>query len=125
MKTLLILALGAFFAVMPQGMKRPTPDDWKVISDKTENGIRNIVATPSPMVCSKVINIKVAVPSNEIQSVVYTGGCNGNLQAVDRLLKGMSVAEAVSRLDGIDCAGRGTSCTDQLARILKHCFNIK
>lgn len=124
MKTLLVLALSAFFAVSPQSFHRPGPDDWRVLSDKTEGGVRHIIATPSPMVCSKQIDIKVAVPSNVIQSVVYTGGCNGNLQAVNRLLKGMTVQEAVSRLDGIDCGGRGTSCTDQLARVLKHCFKL-
>lgn len=124
MKTLLVLALCAFFAVSPQSLHRPGPDDWKVLSDKTENGVRQIVATPSPMVCSKQIDIKVAVPSNVIQSVVYKGGCNGNLQAVNKLLQGMTVQDAVKRLDGIDCAGRGTSCTDQLARVLKHCFKL-
>ena len=49
----------------------------------------------------------------------FIGGCSGNTQGVSRLIEGMDVDEAIRRIDGIDCGGRGTSCPDQLARALK------
>ena len=49
----------------------------------------------------------------------FVGGCSGNTQGVARLIEGMDVDEAIKRIDGIDCAGRGTSCPDQLAKALK------
>ena len=49
----------------------------------------------------------------------FLGGCSGNTQGVAALVEGMDVNEAIKRMDGIDCAGRGTSCPDQLAKALK------
>ena len=46
-------------------------------------------------------------------------GCMGNTQGVARLVEGMDVNEAISRMKGIDCNGRGTSCPDQLAKALE------
>ena len=53
-----------------------------------------------------------------IEKVSFMGGCNGNTQGVAALVKGMSAEEAISRMKGIDCNGRGTSCPDQLAKAL-------
>ncbi|MDR0553728.1 MAG: TIGR03905 family TSCPD domain-containing protein [Treponema sp.] len=50
-----------------------------------------------------------------VHEVVFTNGCNGNLKALSRLVEGMRVEELVSRLKGIECGGRKTSCADQLA----------
>ena len=47
------------------------------------------------------------------------GGCNGNLQGISALVKGMKAEEAITRLKGINCGGRGTSCPDQFARGLE------
>jgi uncharacterized protein (TIGR03905 family) len=68
-------------------------------------------------VCSREINIEVE--GNIIKEVKFTGGCNGNTQGVAALVKGMEVDEAISRLEGINCGGRGTSCPDQLTKALK------
>ena len=68
-------------------------------------------------VCSRAIEI--AVENGVIESVRFNGGCAGNTQGVAALIKGMRVEEAIARLDGIDCRGRGTSCPDQLARALR------
>ena len=68
-------------------------------------------------VCSKMINIEVN--DGIIDSVQFLGGCNGNTQGVSALVKGMKVEEAIKRLEGISCNGRGTSCPDQLAKALK------
>ena len=68
-------------------------------------------------VCSRAIEI--SVENGVIESVRFNGGCAGNTQGVAALIKSMRVEEAIARLDGIDCRGRGTSCPDQLARALR------
>lgn len=68
-------------------------------------------------VCSSMITLDVE--DNKIKSCAFVGGCNGNLQGISSLVKGMDVDEAIAKLEGIDCAGRGTSCPDQLAKALK------
>ena len=63
--------------------------------------------------------IYLEVENGIIQSVEFVGGCHGNTQGVAALVKGMEVEDAISRLEGIDCRGRGTSCPDQLAKALR------
>ncbi len=64
-------------------------------------------------VCSRKIMIEIE--NGIIKDCEFTGGCNGNTQGVASLVKGMYAKDAVKRLRGIDCNGRGTSCPDQLA----------
>jgi uncharacterized protein (TIGR03905 family) len=47
------------------------------------------------------------------------GGCAGNTVGVCQLVKGMDAKDAISRLKGIDCRGRGTSCPDQLSMAIE------
>ena len=68
-------------------------------------------------VCSKEINIEL--DGDVIKSVRFTGGCSGNTQGVAALVAGMKVSDAISRLEGIRCGIRETSCPDQLAKALK------
>ena len=68
-------------------------------------------------VCSRAIEIEVE--DDVILRVKYIGGCHGNTQGVAALIRGMRVEDAIERLSGIDCRGRGTSCPDQLARALR------
>ena len=68
-------------------------------------------------VCSR--NMEIDVEGDVIQSVLVEGGCSGNLQGICSLLKGMTVEEAVARMEGIRCGGKPTSCPDQLAQALK------
>ena len=68
-------------------------------------------------VCSRLMHIEAE--DGVIKSVEVVGGCNGNLQGITRLVEGMEVQEAISRLEGINCGGKGTSCPDQLAQALK------
>lgn len=68
-------------------------------------------------VCSSVIDIELK--DGVIDSVVFTGGCNGNLQGIGALVKGMKPEEAISRLKGIRCGFKSTSCPDQLAKALE------
>ena len=94
-----------------------TVNDYKIVSDEVVDGVRYVTATPSAKVCSKQIDIEIK--DGIIQKVVYTRGCEGNAKGIGALIKDMSVEEAIKRLDGITCGKRGTSCPDQLARILK------
>lgn len=64
-------------------------------------------------VCSRLMEIEVE--DNKIASVSVTGGCDGNLKGISSLLKGMDVDEAISRMQGIRCGGKATSCPDQLS----------
>lgn len=68
-------------------------------------------------VCSR--NITIEVTDGIIDSVKFMGGCSGNTQGVAALVKGMKVEDVISRLKGINCNGKGTSCPDQLAIALK------
>ena len=67
--------------------------------------------------CSSAINLEVE--GDIIKSVSFTGGCNGNLQGISRLVEGMKVEDAISRLKGIRCGFKNTSCPYQLARALE------
>ena len=55
-----------------------------------------------------------------VKSVKFTGGCHGNHQGIAKLVEGMEVEEVISRLEGIRCGYRSTSCPDQLAAALKN-----
>ena len=68
-------------------------------------------------VCSREYLIEVE--DGVIQSVQIVGGCHGNLQGISSLLKGMKVVDAISRMEGIRCGMRSTSCPDQIAKALK------
>lgn len=68
-------------------------------------------------VCSK--RMEIDVENGVIQAVRVQGGCSGNLQGICSLLKGMTVEEAIARMDGIRCGFKPTSCPDQLAQALK------
>lgn len=72
-------------------------------------------------VCSKLMDIEVE--DGKIESVKVTGGCSGNLQGISSLLKGMDVDEAISRMEGIRCGFKSTSCPDQIAQALKQYKN--
>lgn len=64
-------------------------------------------------VCSA--RIEFDLDGGLVRNVRFTNGCSGNTQGVSRLVEGMDANEAVKRLKGINCNGRGTSCPDQLA----------
>ena len=68
-------------------------------------------------VCSRKMIIEVE--NGIVTDVKVVGGCNGNLQGISSLVKGMKVDDVIKRLDGIKCGMKGTSCPDQLAQALK------
>ena len=72
-------------------------------------------------VCSSEIHFEVT--EGKIEKVEFVRGCPGNTMGVAALIQGMQVEEAISKLKGIDCRGRGTSCPDQLAIALEQIKN--
>ena len=68
-------------------------------------------------VCSR--KMRIEIEDGIILSVQVEGGCSGNLQGISRLVEGMKVEEAISRMEGIRCGFKNTSCPDQLATALK------
>ena len=69
-------------------------------------------------VCSREMEIDLD-QNDVIQAVRVVGGCNGNLQGISSLLVGMKREEAISRMEGIHCGSKSSSCPDQLAQALK------
>lgn len=69
-------------------------------------------------VCSRKTVVDLA-PDGTINDISIVGGCNGNTNGIARLLIGMNARDAISRIKGIDCNGRGTSCPDQVANALE------
>ena len=63
-------------------------------------------------------NIELNVEDGVVKEVAFWGGCNGNLQGISRLVRGMKVADVIAKLEGVHCGGRPTSCPDQLCRAL-------
>ena len=67
--------------------------------------------------CSQMIYFDLE--DNKIKNVQFVGGCNGNLKGIAALVEGMDMNEAISRIEGIKCGMKSTSCPDQLAQALK------
>lgn len=67
--------------------------------------------------CSSAIAFDVK--DHKLTSVQFTGGCNGNLKGIAKLVEGMDIDEVITRLDGVQCGYKPTSCPDQLSRALK------
>ena len=69
--------------------------------------------------CSSMMEVEVV--DGIVKEVKITGGCNGNLQGISKLVQGMPAKEVIVRLSGIRCGPRSTSCPDQLAIALSKC----
>lgn len=63
--------------------------------------------------------MRIEVEDGVVRDIQITGGCDGNLQGLSRLVTGMKVEDVISRLEGIRCGFKPTSCPDQLAQALK------
>lgn len=59
------------------------------------------------------------VEEGKVKNVQFLGGCNGNLKGIAALVEGMDVNDVISRVEGIKCGMKSTSCPDQLAQALK------
>ena len=69
-------------------------------------------------VCSRTTIVDIS-PDGTINDISIIGGCSGNTKGVASLLKGMNAHDAIKKMKGIDCNGRGTSCPDQVAAALE------
>ena len=78
--------------------------------------MNTITYTPKG-VCSR--HMEIDVEGDIIVEARVVGGCSGNLKGICALVKGMTVSEAISRMEGITCGPKATSCPDQLAQALK------
>ena len=67
--------------------------------------------------CSTAIDVEVK--DGRIESVKFTGGCNGNLKAIAKLVEGLTVEQIEEKLLGNTCGFKNTSCADQLARAVR------
>lgn len=67
--------------------------------------------------CSAMIEFDL--DNNIIHNVNFLGGCDGNLQGISKLVEGLPAEQVISRLEGIRCGWKDTSCPDQLTRALK------
>ena len=71
--------------------------------------------------CARQISFDL--DGNTVHNIEFYGGCNGNLKGISSLVKGMKVEDAITRLEGIRCGFKNTSCPDQLARALKEAIS--
>lgn len=67
--------------------------------------------------CSK--EMRITYENGKVYDLEVIGGCNGNLKGLSALIKGMDIDDVISRLDGIKCGFKTTSCPDQVAQALK------
>ena len=65
------------------------------------------------------VKIDFEINDGIVSKVHFTGGCNGNLKGISSLVEGMKAEDVISRLEGIRCGFKNTSCPDQLAKALK------
>ncbi len=77
---------------------------------------KEVISYTTSGTCCKLMNIEL--DGDTIKDVEFIGGCNGNLQGIRNLVKGMKLDEVVAKLKGIKCGTKPTSCTDQLAQCL-------
>ncbi len=75
--------------------------------------------------CSKAIVFDVDESTRTINEVRFIGGCRGNTAGIAALVKGMKVDDVISKLEGIPCGDKPTSCPDQLAKALRQSFGDK
>jgi uncharacterized protein (TIGR03905 family) len=69
-------------------------------------------------ICAREIGIELD-ENGVITEIEFCGGCDGNTQGLQNLIVGMHKDTVIKKLEGIDCGSKGTSCPDQLAKILK------
>ena len=72
---------------------------------------------PTQFVCASKIDFDLE--GNVVTNISFTGGCNGNLQGISKLVQGMKYEDVIARLNNISCNGKPTSCPDQLCRAIE------
>ncbi len=85
--------------------------------------MKEIIQYQTKGTCCKMMNIELE--GEKIKDVEFIGGCNGNLKGIRSLILGMNIEEVVSKLQGIRCGDKPTSCPDQLATCLREYIKQK
>lgn len=73
--------------------------------------------------CSSKIEIEL--DGDIIKEVKFTGGCNGNLNGISKIVEGMTVEDVVSKFSGLTCGIKQTSCPDQLSKAVQEAYNLQ
>ena len=63
--------------------------------------------------------IEIEHDGDTVKEVIFTGGCNGNLNGISKLIEGMKAEDVISKLEGTRCGFKDTSCPDQLSKALR------
>ena len=71
--------------------------------------------------CSTLIELELV--GDIVHNVKFTGGCNGNLQSIPKLVEGLTVQQVEDKIGGIKCGFKNTSCGDQLAKACREAYN--
>ena len=69
--------------------------------------------------------IELDLDGDVVHNVKFTGGCNGNLQAIPKLVEGLTVAQVEEKIGGIKCGFKNTSCGDQLANACREAYEAQ
>ena len=69
--------------------------------------------------------IELDLDGDVVHNVKFTGGCNGNLKAIPKLVEGLTVAQAEEKIGGIKCGFKNTSCGDQLAKACRGAYEAQ
>lgn len=107
-----------FLSSSSQRPEEDRVDDFEILSDEVKDGVRYVSAKTSAKVCSESFDLQIRIEDQVLLSYVCNRGCPGNSIGIGRLVKNMKVDDVISTLSGTLCGKRGTSCPDQLARIL-------
>lgn len=73
--------------------------------------------------CSQLISLDL--DGDIVHNVRFMGGCDGNLKAIPRLIEGLTVEDVESKLTGVLCGHRTTSCADQLAKAVRAAYEAE
>ena len=73
--------------------------------------------------CSQLISLDL--DGDVVRNVRFMGGCDGNLKAIPRLIEGLTVEDVESKLTGVLCGRRPTSCADQLAKAVRAAYEAE
>ena len=68
-------------------------------------------------VCSTKIDLEIE--GGVVRHVHFTGGCDGNLKAISKLVEGAPSDRVIEVLAGNTCGMKKTSCADQLTRAIE------
>lgn len=101
--------------------------DMEIVKEKIVNLLEKTPVTEfvykTQDTCST--EIKLNIDGNVITNISFTGGCNGNLKAIPRLVDGWTVEEIEKKLSGVICGRRPTSCADQLAKACRAAYEAQ